>query len=254
MIKMHLLVGNVGTGKSTLARKLAYHTNGCVFSMDDYQQMLSAGVYGNYDFHKDEIYKSCEDVTIKAVIENGFDIIIDRTNMDKRKRSRFIKIAQNFNLPVIVYDFGAGSDQTLLNRLKNLRGVSAETWTQVHNKFYDKYEEPTYDEGIYSIVKMNPKYVFHAFDFDGTIVENAFPAIGAIKQDTIKMMDDIYKDYNNIIMIWTCRTYNNEAQATEFLIKNKIPFDAINKNPIDDESNRKLFAHYYYDDRAITIK
>lgn len=102
------------------------------------------------------------------------------------------------------------------------------------------------------------KRLFIGIDFDGTIVEEGFPEIGKIKQETVLFMKLLREKGHNII-IWTARSGVYEQQAKEFLDENNIPYDYINENPEDEfykrgEQGRKIFCHYYLDDRAVNIK
>ena len=98
-------------------------------------------------------------------------------------------------------------------------------------------------------------YTF-AIDFDGTIVEHAFPEIGRLKSDAIRVMRRLQAAGHKIIL-WTCRTndpgerdYLNEAVG--FLWINSFRADSVNEN-IDPKlpyGDPKVFADYYLDDAA----
>jgi hypothetical protein len=68
-----------------------------------------------------------------------------------------------------------------------------------------------------------------AIDFDGTVVEHAYPGIGPLLRgaaDTIRWIHT-WAD----IILWTCRYLPEDvAEAREFLVENGIPFDRINEN------------------------
>lgn len=208
-----------------------------------------AGVYGAYDPAKKSIYRKIEETAIEESLKNGMSVCIDRTNMDRKRRKRFIDIGKKFSCDIKCFDFGAGSQADLHRRLENSRGISGKTWDIVFNAMRKSYEKPTLDEGFSEIITPPSKYEFHAFDFDGTIVENEFPYIGKVIDSTVAKMNDLYQDLKNIIIIWSCRSDSFEDQMCEFMIKNKIPFDFINDNPMYDYGNRKIFVHKYYDDR-----
>jgi hypothetical protein len=93
-----------------------------------------------------------------------------------------------------------------------------------------------------------------AIDFDGTIVEHAYPAIGKEKLfafDTLKLMQ---KAGFNLIL-WTYRSGNELKEAVEYCRRNGIEFYAINKSYpeeiIDDKTSRKIIADIYIDDRNV---
>jgi hypothetical protein len=93
-----------------------------------------------------------------------------------------------------------------------------------------------------------------AIDFDGTIVEHAYPAIGKemlFAFDTLKLMQ---KAGFNLIL-WTYRTGKELDEAVEYCRRNGIEFYAINKNfpeeVVDENTSRKIIADIYIDDRNI---
>ncbi|HLO11570.1 MAG TPA: hypothetical protein VK190_04875 [Pseudoneobacillus sp.] len=101
------------------------------------------------------------------------------------------------------------------------------------------------------------KRLFLGVDFDGTIVSEAFPNIGEINRKVVNFMR-YAKSRGHLIIIWTARSLQYEQDAKNFLIENGIPFDYINENPEDEfakrgEQGRKLFCHYYIDDRAVHV-
>ena len=96
-----------------------------------------------------------------------------------------------------------------------------------------------------------------AIDFDGTIVEDNFPAIGTIKEETVEFMEKLKKQGHTII-VWTCREGEELEKAKEFLKKEQIPFDYLNENDQKlinkyDNDCRKVGADFYIDDKAVNV-
>jgi predicted kinase len=247
-MSVNVFIGNIGSGKSILAKKMAFWGN-VVFNMDAFQQMIAGGEYGAYDPAKKEIYQEAENLTIRKALEAGLSVVIDRTNMDRKRRKRFIDIGKEYGAKIAAYDWGSGTEKNLINRLKNPRGIPDEQWQSVWAMMKQSYEPPTTEEGFTEIIEPPTKFRFHAFDFDGTIVENKFPEIGEILSGKADELNRLYEDLSNIIIVWTCRGEDYTNQMRQFLIKNRLPFDFINENPLFDTGSRKIFAHKYYDDR-----
>lgn len=94
-----------------------------------------------------------------------------------------------------------------------------------------------------------------AVDFDGTLVEDAFPEIGAPKEDVWKNMITAQNAGAKIIL-WTSRDHANLDAAVEFCEQRGFKFDAINDN-LDEckllfnNSTRKVYANEYWDDKAV---
>lgn len=258
MPTLGIFIGNIGTGKSTIAAKLA-KKGSVVFNMDSYQQMLAGGEYGAYDEQKKDIYRKGEEATISVALDAGLSVVVDRTNMDRKRRERFIRLGQQYGAKITAWDFGIGHDNySLGRRLKHPHGIPARVWFEVSARMARSYDPPSLDEGFSEIIKPPTKFSFHAFDFDGTIVENRFPQIGEIipsrpgRPSAVEMMNRLFEDLSNIIIVWSCRSGDYENEMRHFLFKNKIPFDFINQNPLFEPGSRKIYADIYYDDRGIT--
>ncbi len=94
-----------------------------------------------------------------------------------------------------------------------------------------------------------------AVDFDGTIVEHKYPAIGKpllFAFETLKKLEE----QRHQLILWTYRSGKELDEAVEFCRKNGVEFYAVNKNypeEVFDEKrvSRKIVADYYIDDRNI---
>ena len=100
---------------------------------------------------------------------------------------------------------------------------------------------------------MNRRYeLIIAIDFDGTIVEHAFPLIGPLREGAKEVINKLYEDGYQII-IWTCRAGVHAAEAYNYLKQNEINFHEFNRN-FDYETigfmpSPKVCASIYIDDR-----
>ena len=101
--------------------------------------------------------------------------------------------------------------------------------------------------------KMLDKLII-AVDFDGTIVEDAYPEIGEAKIFAFDTMKRLQKDGHRLIL-WTYRHGKRLDEAVAFCKENGIEFYAVNKNyneeVLDDTIPRKLGADIFIDDRNI---
>ena len=94
-----------------------------------------------------------------------------------------------------------------------------------------------------------------AIDFDGTLVEHKYPAIGKeipFAVDTVKML---HREGYRLIL-WTVREGALLDEAVNWCTKRGLSFYAINRNypeeSIQDESySRKLKADLFIDDRNV---
>ncbi len=93
-----------------------------------------------------------------------------------------------------------------------------------------------------------------AVDFDGTIVEHEYPAIGKEKLFAFQTLRELNKRGARLIL-WTFRTGNELEEAVDFCRKNGIEFYAVNRNypeEVYDESvSRKIDADIFIDDKNV---
>jgi hydroxymethylpyrimidine pyrophosphatase-like HAD family hydrolase len=93
-----------------------------------------------------------------------------------------------------------------------------------------------------------------AVDFDGTIVEHKYPAIGKEMLFAFATLKALQKKGHKLIL-WTFRAGVPLQEAVEYCRKNGIEFYAINRNYpeeiIDDTISRKINADIFIDDRNV---
>ena len=93
-----------------------------------------------------------------------------------------------------------------------------------------------------------------AIDFDGTIVDHEYPAIGKEKLFAFQTLRELEKLGARLIL-WTFRAGKELDEAVEYCRKNGIEFYAVNKNYpeeiFDDTVSRKIDADIYIDDKNI---
>lgn len=94
-----------------------------------------------------------------------------------------------------------------------------------------------------------------AVDFDGTLVEDAFPDIGKPIESTWELMRKA-QQHGCKVILWTSRDNDRLKQAVEFCTERGFHFDAINKN-LDEvvilfnNDTRKVYANEYWDDKSV---
>jgi len=96
-----------------------------------------------------------------------------------------------------------------------------------------------------------------AVDFDGTLVENKWPEIGApIEKNIAKVKAE--QEAGAKIILWTNRVGEPLEKALAFCEAHGIHLDAVNKNLPEiikafGTDCRKIFANEYWDDRAVLM-
>lgn len=104
-----------------------------------------------------------------------------------------------------------------------------------------------------------------AIDFDGTLVDHVFPEIGEPVAGAFNWLKQ-FKEAGAFLILYTMRADERGAksvamfpgerrflsEAVEFCRGHGVEFDALNRNPTQDEwtSSPKAYAHVYIDDAA----
>jgi len=93
-----------------------------------------------------------------------------------------------------------------------------------------------------------------AVDFDGTIVEDAFPKVGKARIFAFETLKRLQEDGHRLIL-WTYRSGVKLDEAVKFCEDNGIVFYAVNKSfpeeQFDYTKSRKIYADLFIDDRNI---
>lgn len=101
----------------------------------------------------------------------------------------------------------------------------------------------------------NKKILTIAIDFDGTVVEHKYPAIGNEMMFAFSTLKALEKQGHKLIL-WTYRAGKELDEAVEYCRKNGIEFYAVNKNFPEEKYDeatisRKIIADVYVDDRNV---
>jgi len=93
-----------------------------------------------------------------------------------------------------------------------------------------------------------------AVDFDGTIVEDAYPGIGKPQLFAFETMKRLQNDGHRLIL-WTYRYGKKLDEAVNFCKENGLEFYAVNSSFPNEEysgtESRKIGADLFIDDRNI---
>ena len=97
-----------------------------------------------------------------------------------------------------------------------------------------------------------------AVDFDGTLVADAFPAIGRELAPMCKLVRELHSRGVKVIL-WTSRTGEHLENAINWCKEHNVPLDAVNQNipeviELTGYDTRKVFADVYVDDKSCPAK
>lgn len=96
-----------------------------------------------------------------------------------------------------------------------------------------------------------------AIDFDGTLVDDAYPKIGTERISTCNFVRSLQKLGIKSIL-WTSRTGQELEDAINWCAEHNLHFDTVNKNipeviAMTGQDTRKVYADVYLDDRNRSV-
>lgn len=142
---LHILCGNIGSGKSTFSRQLA--KEGAVIVNDDaIVSMLHGSSTRDYRRELKPLYKSVEDHIIKKAIELGVDVVVDRPCEHAATRARYALLAKSLGAEVVLHVFKFEDPEIHAKRRMDHdpRGRTFENWKRIAEKKAKDFEPPIY--------------------------------------------------------------------------------------------------------------
>ena len=101
---------------------------------------------------------------------------------------------------------------------------------------------------------ISPEGKLIAVDFDGTIVEHAYPKIGEVMLFAFEVLKELQKKGHRLIL-WTYREGDYLQEAVDYCAANGVVFYAVNENyPGEMKAgnySRKILADIFIDDRNV---
>jgi predicted kinase len=145
--ELEILVGMIASGKSTYCKMRA--REGAVIINDDSITMaLHANQYGLYNKKYKMLYKAIEMDIITQALGMGIDIVVDRPNLSKETRARYISLARALEVQAVGVVFEMFKPEVHAKRrtIADARGNDYKTWLEIANFHLSKFQEPTLDE------------------------------------------------------------------------------------------------------------
>jgi hypothetical protein len=150
--QVFIFIGPICSGKSTKAKEAA--ANGCIVINDDaIVAMCHGGLYGSYSKSLKHLYKSIEMGMLNSALSLGRDVIVDRPNMGRLARARFIAAAKSLDASVhgVLFPNEGPRIHAQRRHQHDSRGLDLEHWVRAAHRHQEMWEHPTYQEGFDSI-------------------------------------------------------------------------------------------------------
>lgn len=152
--RVNVLVGVIGSMKSTKAKELASDNHNTVIVSPDYFREMFKGRY-TFDESLENLIERCSISALRHSLKLGYDVVIDDTNHTKEMRRRWVKlITKEFPGIIIFATEFSPSSECLERRLEDTRGLSKEHWENVFHEMSNQYESVGSEEGFDHIIKI----------------------------------------------------------------------------------------------------
>lgn len=149
-MNIYVLTGLPGSGKTTWAKKkVKKEQKTIIINRDAFRTMIK----GEYLFkmETEPLIKGFAEACVVEAIISKFDIILDETNIDKRKRKYWTDLCRNFPEPKDPIKIHCVHFTEKKNNLKyriagDARDISKEKWGEIINSMILGFENPGPDE------------------------------------------------------------------------------------------------------------
>lgn len=155
-MRIYVMVGNIGSGKTTLVKKiLAKNPNIVVISRDDLRYMIGAGEYTFNPDLEPHIWEAATDMINSFMRGQVVDLLVDETNVSKGYREHYLYLAKKYGYEAVAIVMPyQGKKISVDRRMQDPHGQDGRIlWEGVWEKFNALYEEPTEEEGFNEVIK-----------------------------------------------------------------------------------------------------
>jgi predicted kinase len=251
MPKIIILKGLPASGKSTFAKDLV-NKHQCQYkrvNKDDLRAMLDNSKWSR---NNEKFVLEVRDSIIHSALVNGFNIIVDDTNLDPKHESRLKEIAKDHGADVEVKPFDVPVDECLKRDKQRASPVGEKVILEMYNRYLKKATEP---------VKYNPDLLDVVIcDIDGTLAlmngrgPFEWHEVGTdkVNEPIANLVRKLWQFYP--VIIFSGRDEVCRKETEEWLSRNGIPFKALYMRPqgsmvkdfiVKEEMYRKNIENIY---------
>lgn len=149
-MRLYVMVGNIGSGKTTLVKKiLAKSPEIVVIARDALRYMIGGGKYIFNPELESAIFSSATDI-IKRFMDLGVDILVDEVNVSQEYRKDYLDLAKQYGYESVAVVMPELDKKVSVDRrMQDPHGQDDRIlWEGVWDKFDAIYEKPTEKEGF----------------------------------------------------------------------------------------------------------
>lgn len=226
-VKLLMLKGLPGSGKSTHAKKL--EAEGWTRANKD---DIRAEFFPNYDYKDEKEVLRLEDMVIRSALFEGDNVVVDDTNFNQQDRLE--KIAKEFDAEFEVLFIDTPVEECIKRNRKRAKNVPMEAILGMYDKYIAPYrnEKVEYDDNLEECIIV---------DMDGTL---AHPSGRNIYDASLADSDTVDDAVSNIVgmayghgykvIILTGRSEEHIHVTKGWLDKNGIDYDEIYCRPVEE--------------------
>ncbi len=149
MKELIILVGNIGSGKSTYCSRLV-KKNYLIVSKDQMRYAIGAGKYIHNVEYEPSIHQAIKTFCKNIMFYSTANLVIDETNMTNIEREIYLKLANEYHYKKICIIFpNLGKKESVKRRLNSNHGDTAKKiWEEVWENKNKEYQKPSLKEGF----------------------------------------------------------------------------------------------------------
>lgn len=222
------MVGLIGSGKSTYAKKLSEQTNAVVIASDDYrkEQFGDESVQGNNSELFNKIHKDIVDS-----LQMGYNVIFDATNISAKNRVSLLQKINKVNVEKIAIVMATEYQKCLEQNEMRERQVPR----HAIKRYREQFQIPIYNEGWDDI------QIIYNYNHDNYMWGDLYKKMDGFNQDNphhTKTLGQHTQDVVDGIVHYDDKILKYSAILHDMA-------KPLTKVFIDSKGNTSAFAHYY---------
>lgn len=151
MAEIVVLVGNIGSGKTTLARK--YVEKGHILVGKDYMRTMIGGGKYIFDNNIEKLLNYITGAAIGVLLKHKYNVVYDECNTRLLERVELAQIATGLGAIAIAHSLPIYTkEEAVTKRMEaDNRGYTKERWGEIYNEKLETYTKPSMQEGFAEI-------------------------------------------------------------------------------------------------------
>ena len=243
-----MLKGLIASGKTTFAKQyIKDNPNTKRINKDDLRAMIDNSLWSKKN---EKMILKIRNMITEKFLEEGYDVIIDDTNLHSSHKNTMWKIAAKYEATVEVKEFNVSVEECIRRDAKRENPVGKKVIMRMAKQFgllpEEKQLNPLmFDDGL--------SYCW-IFDLDGTIahINNRSPYDGKscasdiVNRSVVSFLDTVHKLYK--VIIFSGRNGDSEPETKKWLEDNFINYDELHMRKIGDKRKDSIVKKEMFDE------